>query len=43
MLQTATIAPGTLELLNHLQAEPTLRSTRLVGGRTAGLEDCCYQ
>ena len=32
MLQTATVAAGTLELLRNLQAEPLLRETRLVGG-----------
>ena len=32
MLQTATVAPGTLELLGNLQGEPLLRNTRLVGG-----------
>ena len=37
MLQTATVAPSTLELLKHLQAEPTLRSTRLVGGTALSL------
>ena len=38
MLQTATVAPGTLELLKHLQAEPTLLSTRLVGGTALSLQ-----
>ena len=38
MLQTATVAPGTLELLNRLQAEPTLHSTRLVGGTALSLQ-----
>lgn len=32
MLQTATVASGTLGLLGRLQAEPLLCSTRLVGG-----------
>lgn len=32
MLQTATVAPGTLELLGDLQGESLLRNTRLVGG-----------
>ena len=30
MLQTATVASDTLELLRNLQAEPLLHSTRLV-------------
>ena len=38
MLQTATVAPGTLELLKLLQAEPTLLSTRLVGGTALSLQ-----
>lgn len=38
MLQTDTVASGTLELLKHLQAEPTLRSTRLVGGTALSLQ-----
>ena len=38
MLQTATVAPSTLELLKHLQTEPTLRSTRLVGGTALSLQ-----
>lgn len=38
MLQTATVAPGTLELLSRLQAEPTLRSSRLVGGTALSLQ-----
>ena len=38
MLQTATVAPSTLELLSRLQTEPTLRSTRLVGGTALSLQ-----
>lgn len=38
MLQTATVAPGTLELLGRLQAEPLLHSTRLVGGTALSLQ-----
>lgn len=38
MLQTATVAPGTLELLRQLQAEPLLRDTRLVGGTGLSLQ-----
>lgn len=38
MLQTDTVASGTLELLKHLQAEPKLRSTRLVGGTALSLQ-----
>ena len=38
MLQTATVAPSTLELLGHLQAEPLLQSTRLVGGTALSLQ-----
>ena len=49
MLQTATVTPGTLELLGNLQGEPLLRNTRLVGGTALSLqigrrksEDRCY-
>ena len=38
MLQTATVAPGTLELLRQLQAEPLLRDSRLVGGTGLSLQ-----
>ena len=38
MLQTFTVAPGTLALLKHLQTEPVLRSTRLVGGTALSLQ-----
>ena len=38
MLQTATVAPGTLELLGRLQAEPLFHSTRLVGGTALSLQ-----
>ena len=38
MLQTATVAPGTLELLGHLQTEPLLHSTLLVGGTALSLQ-----
>lgn len=38
MLQTATVASGTLELLRNLQAEPLLASTRLVGGTGLSLQ-----
>jgi hypothetical protein len=37
MLQTNTVAKGTLELLKSLQAEPTLASVRLVGGTALSL------
>lgn len=47
MLQTATVAPSTLELLGNLQGEPLLRNTRLVGGTAfigfySRSEDRCY-
>ena len=38
MLQTATVAPGTLELLGRLQAEPLLHGMRLVGGTALSLQ-----
>ena len=38
MLQTATVAPGTLELLRRLQAEPLLGNARLVGGTALSLQ-----
>lgn len=38
MLQTATVAPSTLELLRNLQAETVLSSTRLVGGTALSLQ-----
>lgn len=38
MLQTATVASDTLELLRNLQAEPLLHSTRLVGGTGLSLQ-----
>ncbi len=38
MLQTATVASGTLGLLGRLQAEPLLCSTRLVGGTALSLQ-----
>lgn len=38
MLQTFTVAPDTLALLKHLQTEPVLRSTRLVGGTALSLQ-----
>lgn len=38
MLQTATVAPGTLELLGNLQGESLLRNTRLVGGTALSLQ-----
>lgn len=38
MLQTFTVASGTLALLKHLQTEPVLRSTRLVGGTALSLQ-----
>ena len=38
MLQTATVAPSTLELLRRLQAEPLLQNTRLVGGTGLSLQ-----
>lgn len=38
MLQTTTVAPGTLELLRSLQAEPLLQNTRLVGGTGLSLQ-----
>ena len=38
MLQTATVASGTLGLLGRLQAEPLLCSTRLVGGTAFSLQ-----
>ncbi len=38
MLQTATVAPDTLELLGCLQTEPLLHSTRLVGGTALSLQ-----
>lgn len=37
MLQTNTVAKGTLELLKSLQTEPTLASVRLVGGTALSL------
>ncbi len=38
MLQTATVAPSTLELLSKLQSETVLGSTRLVGGTALSLQ-----
>ena len=38
MLQTFTVAPDSLALLKHLQTEPVLRSTRLVGGTALSLQ-----
>lgn len=38
MLQTGTVAEGTLELLKKLQAEPLLIDTRLVGGTALSLQ-----
>jgi hypothetical protein len=38
MLQTATVAPSTLELLGRLQAEPLLHGTRLVDGTALSLQ-----
>lgn len=38
MLQAATVAPGTLELLGDLQGESLLRNTRLVGGTALSLQ-----
>ena len=38
MLQTGTVAEGTLELLKKLQAEPLLADTRLVGGTALSLQ-----
>ncbi len=38
MLQTATVASSTLELLGRLQDEPLLHSTRLVGGTALSLQ-----
>ena len=38
MLQTATVASGTLELLRNLQTEPLLANTRLVGGTGLSLQ-----
>ena len=38
MLQTSTVKESTLGLLKSLQAEPTLASTRLVGGTALSLQ-----
>ncbi len=38
MLQTAAVAPSTLELLSKLQSETVLGSTRLVGGTALSLQ-----
>lgn len=38
MLQTTTVATSTLELLNRLQGESLLRTTRLVGGTALSLQ-----
>ena len=38
MLQTSTVKESTLELLKHLQAEPLLATTRLVGGTALSLQ-----
>lgn len=38
MLQTATVASSTLELLKRLQAEPLLNNARLVGGTALSLQ-----
>ncbi len=38
MLQTAAVAPSTLELLSKLQSEMVLGSTRLVGGTALSLQ-----
>ena len=38
MLQTSTVKESTLELLRHLQAEPLLATTRLVGGTALSLQ-----
>ena len=38
MLQTSTVKEGTLGLLKHLQAEPLLKNTRLVGGTALSLQ-----
>ena len=38
MLQTTTVKSSTLELLKALQSEPTLESTRLVGGTSLSLQ-----
>ena len=38
MLQTGTIKKSTLGLLKHLQAEPLLATTRLVGGTALSLQ-----
>ena len=38
MLQTSTVKKSTFELLKHLQAEPLLAATRLVGGTALSLQ-----
>lgn len=38
MLQTATVAPGTLELLKKIMADPILADFRLVGGTSLALQ-----
>ena len=38
MLQTSPVKESTLELLKHLQAEPLLATTRLVGGTALSLQ-----
>lgn len=38
MLQTGTVAEGTFKLLKHLQSEPLLATTRLVGGTALSLQ-----
>ncbi len=38
MLQTSTVAPGTLELLKKVMADPFLKDFRLVGGTSLALQ-----
>ena len=38
MLQTGTVAEDTFNLLKHLQSEPLLATTRLVGGTALSLQ-----